>query len=70
MDIIENKYTLSDESMLKQCKVFHNVMFQKVKIKTGRGRGIKVNEVFKYSSEDDEKIRNRIKNSINWYSMP
>ncbi len=70
MDVIENKYGFSSEKMLKQCKLLHRVMFQKVDVKTGRGRNVKVVKKFKYNCEGDDEIRARIERSINWYDIP
>ena len=51
MDVIENKYGFSNEKMLNQCRLLHRVMFQKVDVKTGRGRNVKVVKEFKYKCE-------------------
>lgn len=70
MDVIENKYGFSNERMLEQCKVLHKIMFQKVDVKTGRGRNVKVVKQFKYNCEGDDEVRARIERSINWYDIP
>ena len=70
MDVIENKYGFSNEKMLNQCRLLHRVMFQKVDVKTGRGRNVKVVKEFKYKCEGDDDVRARIERSINWYDIP
>ena len=70
MDIIENKNRFSNEKMLEQCRILHRIMFQKVDVKTGRGRNVKVVKEFKYKCEGDDEVRARIERSINWYDIP
>lgn len=70
MDIIENKYGLSNEIMLEQCRALHNIMFKKIDVKTGRGRNVKVVKEFKYKCDGDDEVRAKIERSINWYSVP
>lgn len=70
MDVVENKYGFSSEKMLEQCRILEKIMFQKIDVKTGRGRSVKVIKQFKYNSEGDDEVREKIIRSINWYDIP
>ncbi len=49
---------------------YTELCFQKVDVKTGRGRNVKVVKEFKYRCEGDDDVRARIERSINWYDIP
>jgi hypothetical protein len=67
-DILEKTIGYSDCEYLSQLEVLHKVMFHKVKKKSGRGRNIVYYEEYKWTGEDNDEVRQRIKNSIKYYT--
>lgn len=67
-DILEKNLGYSDCEYLNKLELIHKVMFAKTKIKSGRGKNVFYYEEYKWTGEENDEIRQRIKNSIKYYT--
>jgi hypothetical protein len=68
IDILEKTIGYSDCEYLNQLEIIHKVMFVKTEKKRGTGRNIVYYEEYKWKGDENDKLRQKIKNSIKYYT--
>lgn len=57
----------SNEMMYQQCMILHRVMFRKEDVKIGHGKKATIKKRFRYTSASDDKAREMIQKSVDYY---
>ena len=63
--IIERNPGFSNYEMLKRCELLHSVVFETIETSSGRGKNVR--KILQYKHNTDSEIRQRIKNSCEYY---